>query len=94
MADIESSPAVPEQYPSTFCARFDEFPEVKDAKLGDVIELKIKGKVVELRAPDRNMKGEATLEVKSADMKNQDMEDMPASEMRKRLPVKDEESDY
>lgn len=85
--------AVPEQYPSTFCAKFDEFPEAKNWKLGDMVELTVKGKVTALHAPDRNMKGEAILEIKNAETPD-DMEDMPASEMRKRLPVKDEESDY
>jgi len=87
----DSSPAVPEQMPSTFCARFDEFPEVKDAQLGDVIELKIKGKVVSLRAPDMHAKGEATLEVKSADMGEDEMRKMPLNELRDKLPKKSEE---
>jgi hypothetical protein len=94
MADSKNDNAVPEQHPSTFCGMFDDFPELKDAKLGDMIELKIKGKVVELEAPSKDSKGKAGLEVKSADMTEDEMRDMPAKELRKKLPVKDEESDY
>lgn len=83
--------AVPEQHPSTFCAKFDEFPEAKNANLGDMIEIKFKGKVVSLRAPDKYSKGEAVLEVKNADLSEEDMEKMPVKELRKKLPVKDEE---
>lgn len=87
----EDIKAVPEQYPSTMCARLDEFPELKDAKLGDLVELKIKAKVVGMRAPDREAKGEANLEVKSAEMTEDEMREMPSKELRKKLPVKDEE---
>lgn len=90
----------PEEMPSTFCARHDAFPELKDAKLGEMVELKVRGKVVSLRAPDKYSKGETHLEISSgntseeeAEPKEEDVENMSAEEMRKKLPVKDEEEE-
>lgn len=85
-----------ENYPSTFCARHDEFPELKDAKLGQEVELKVKAKVVGLRAADMHSKGETNLEILAGNKSDKEAapEDMSAEEMRKKLPVKDEEEDY
>lgn len=98
---MEKDMATPERMPSTFCARHDEFPELKDAQLGETVEIKVRGKVVGLRAADRYSKGETTLEINSGNLSEKeaepemedDIENMSSEEMRKRLPVKDEEEE-
>jgi hypothetical protein len=96
---MEKDIATPERMPSTFCARHDEFPELKDAQLGETVEIKVRGKVVGLRAADRYSKGETTLEINSGNLSEveaepeDDVENMSSEEMRKRLPVKDEEEE-
>jgi len=82
--------AVPEQHPSSFCAKFDEFPELRNSKLGDVVELKVRGTVVSLQASDMHSKGSASLEITNGNG-SENYDKMSSSDMRKRLPVKDEE---
>lgn len=86
--------AVPEESPSTFSAKHDKFPELKNAKLGDIVEVKVKGKVVNLHAASQYSKGSTEIEVESGQNKEDDNpETMPLEKLREKLPKKQEEDE-